>query len=826
MILPPHLLQLTQIFDIGFSFITADNISAPNWQTNRKYRLTTGEFVKLYTDELSLLGVSFGNETRYIMLDIDRDSPHHPANDPQAYARLLSTLEKIGLVHPVSIRSSHSGGIHIYYFFSRPLKTFRIAALIRVTLINAGFPIKNGHIEIFPNTKPYSPDKTKPTYYKAHRLPLQPNSGAFLLDRWGDELLCSVNLTHEAQLEYFLAEAEKSALINDIDAIECKLDWAYSLFKTKIAKYQHHSGNYSEIAQEWKENLELSMVIGWTDHHQTNNLIPLFVCYGIVFKGLEDKQQLIEWVHQEITTARGYQEYCRHQHEIDRKIRDWVNSTLDNQYYVKYCGFPPRCGITPHQLLTSLNRKKSTSINIHNQTLADRTRQRLAQILTAIQELPQKIGDRIAAIQTKCSELFGETISRNTLYKTDYKPLWAEKNTIPSVEIVQANNHQEIQAEPVEPQPESKIAKTHSQSELYHTHHTYEAFVPNPDPDPDFGSGEISSSPVSTDLDLQLTNLTSSLSESEPESTVDSIGSNLQSLDTTSELCILPLQEHACSEYVRSVVEVAREVRAALGAIDDDLLLEFLHHPEESELQAILDLADELVAAETRDLVLAVVGDLDRDRKLDLWRVLRVEERTAVAAVMAESVETSPEIFVGTKLRRNAQRIHGKEYPALVNCEVVAVNGIDWVVRSACGSSFNVSNYSIDSGLWEIEVGTSSIVDSRSVCGASALAEQLSQPAEIPIPQSSPLLGATHAVGEDASKMETSARLHPPSPLPLPLYPKSSPLPTIGSTVTTLTGLFGIVKHVFKSAAKPFLVYHESIGRTICYRFDDLRSAS
>jgi hypothetical protein len=789
MVLPPHLLQLTQIFDIGFSFITADNISTPNWQTNRKYRLTTGEFVKRYSDELSLLGVSFGNETRYAMLDIDRGSPYHPANDPYAYAKLLSALEKIGLVHPVSIRSSHSGGIHIYYFFSRPLKTFRIAALIRVTLINAGFPIKNGHLEIFPNTKPYSPDKTKPTYYKAHRLPLQPNSGAFLLDRWGDELLCSVNLTHEHQLQHFLAEAETSALINDIDAIECKLDWAYSLFKTKIAKYQHHSGNYSEIAQEWKENLELSMAIGWTDHHQTNNLIPLFVCYGIVFKGLEDKQQLFEWVHQEITTARGYQEYCRHQHEIERKIRDWVNSTIDNQYYVKYCGFPPRCGITPHQLLTSLNRKKSASINIHNKTLADRTRQRLTQILTAIQELPQKIGDRIAAIQTKCSELFGETISRNTLYKTDYKSLWAEKNTTPILEIVQANNYQEIQPEPIEPQPESKIAETQFQSKLSYTPHPYEAFVLNLEPDPDCGFGESSNSLVSTDLDFQLTNLTSSLSESELESTGDLIGSNLELLDTTSELCILPPQKHSCSEYVRSVAEVALEVRAALGSIDDDLLLEFLHHPQQVEIQTILDLADELVAAETRDLVLAVVGDLDRDRKLDLWRVLRVEERTAVAAVMAESVETSPAISVGTKLRRNAQRIHGKDYPALVNCEVVAVNGVDWVVRSACGSSFNVSNYSIESGLWEIEVGTSSIVDLS----------------EIPIPQSPNL----------------------PAPQSSPQsFPQSSSLPTIGSTVTTLTGLFGIVKHVFKSAAKPFLVYHESIGRTICYRFDDLRSAS
>ena len=92
MIRPPHLLQLTKLFHIGFNFITADNIPEPNWRTNRKYPLTKGEFLKLYTDELSLLGVSFGDTTRYVMLDIDIDSPYHPNNDPQAYARLLLVL--------------------------------------------------------------------------------------------------------------------------------------------------------------------------------------------------------------------------------------------------------------------------------------------------------------------------------------------------------------------------------------------------------------------------------------------------------------------------------------------------------------------------------------------------------------------------------------------------------------------------------------------------------------------------------------------------------------------------------------------------------------
>jgi hypothetical protein len=311
-------------------------------------------------------------------------------------------------------------------------------------------------------------------------------------------------------------------------------------------------------------------------------------------------------------------------------------------------------------------------------------------------------------------------------------------------------------------------------------------------PDPDLGSEGNSSHLVLADPDLQPTNLIPSL----PESELESNSSNPQSLDTTSELCNLPVREHNCSENVRSVVEVAIAVRASISAIDDRLLSEFLHHPQQAAIQELLELADELVAAETRDLVLAVVGELSRDRKLDLWRVLRVEERAAIVAVMAESVETLPEIGVGTRLRRNAQRIHGKEYPALANCEVVAVNGVDWVVRSACGSSFNVSTYSIESGLWEVEADVSSMLQSPRLS-----------------PSPLPLTSTTLSAGSPTPQLSTLNSQF--STLP-------SPLPSTGSIVSTLAGLVGVVKYVFQSVAKPFLVYHESIGRTICYRVEEL----
>jgi hypothetical protein len=714
MIRPPHLLQLTKLFHIGFNFITADNIPEPNWRTNRKYPLTKGEFLKLYTDELSLLGVSFGDTTRYVMLDIDIDSPYHPNNDPQAYARLLLVLESIGLVYPVPIRSSHSGGIHIYYFFPRPVSTFRIAALIRVTLINA---------------KAYSEDKKKPSYYKAHRLPFQLGSGACLLDQWGEELICAANLTHEGQLGMFLAQAERSAQSNDLTWIERKFEWAYELFKKYIAKYQHHSSNYSEVAQEWKENLELSFDIGWTDYHQTNEILPLFVCYGIVFERLEDKQELFNWVHQKIIATRGYHEYCRHQHEIERKIRDWINSTIDNQYYIKYCGFPPRCGITPHQLVARLN-PNTAGINLHNQNLVERTKQRLNDILAALEELPQQIGERLLVIQAKCRELFGEGISRNTLYKNDYKEMWAGskqgeilENPTPPVTVTQTVVVTESSPISDELEPGIEIQQTQSVIELSHTPLLYEAFITEISAPSDLPFAPVSEVPVILDLPTfshsSHENLSISFSDL-PRSglELELIKPNLepeleaeqQFVDTTLGLRIEPLETVSTTKSHRSVVEVARDVRANIAMVDDELLLEFLHHPQSEAIELTIELADKLVAAQTSDLVLVMVADLSRHQKTDLWGVLGVEERAAIEALMATPVSASP-----------AQAI----------------------------------------------------------------------------PQS----------GGFANDLK-------------------EPMLTKGAVVRTLTGLIGVIQHVFQSITKPFVVYHAEINRTICYAIDDLRLES
>jgi hypothetical protein len=130
--------------------------------------------------------------------------------------------------------------------------------------------------------------------------------------------------------------------------------------------------------------------------------------------------------------------------------------------------------------------------------------------------------------------------------------------------------------------------------------------------------------------------------------------------------------------------------------------LEFLHHPQSEAIELTIELADKLVAAQTPDLVRAMVADLSRHQKIDLWGVLGVEERAAIAALMATPASASPAQAIG----------------------------------------------------------------------------------------------------------------------------KKEPMLTKGAVVRTLTGLIGVIQHVFQSVTKPFVVYHEEINRTICYAIDDLRLES
>ena len=417
--------RLSRWFYTGPRYLLSHNIRPVKWATI--HNVLGDGFITKYIDPLCLLGTGFGANTSYDMFDIDRRSIYHPSNNPRLFERFLATLDKIGLTTPVIIQSSCSGGIHVYYFFDRDINSFRIASLSQVSLLDAKFEIKDGTLELFPNCKPHD-DRSN---HKLHRSPLQPNGGGLILDRKGNPLTCGANDNHETQLAAFLELAKASARGNNIDKISRKLDPVYEIFKSKPSKYQHiHKEREPNRVREWRENLEIAMRIGWTGFHQTNELIQKFIEYGVVFLRLNNRNALFEWAYEAIHTAPGYSEFCRHQRQIEARIWDWIDPTLEKEFYVAYCGHPPRSSDRDNFLFQYKNSKSipTSKAEVYKRARVELVASKLSQtvetILATVSQIPSRTSDVIKLIQTIARQTFGQAFSKNTLYKLHYKHIW------------------------------------------------------------------------------------------------------------------------------------------------------------------------------------------------------------------------------------------------------------------------------------------------------------------------------------------------------------------------------------------------------------------
>jgi hypothetical protein len=140
----------------------------PNWKLSKK------QLHEFYEDPYYCVGKRFNSRTRYLLLDIDRGSGYHPSNSNSLWTTLLGTLEDIGLVRPLVVQSSESGGLHVYFPLAEQVKTWNSAKRLQDHLERNGFTIQDGQLELFPNAK------ERDSAYQAHRLPLQ--AGSYLLN--------------------------------------------------------------------------------------------------------------------------------------------------------------------------------------------------------------------------------------------------------------------------------------------------------------------------------------------------------------------------------------------------------------------------------------------------------------------------------------------------------------------------------------------------------------------------------------------------------------------------------------------------------------------
>ena len=367
-----------------------------SWLT-AKYAILPPAIFEKWQNPNELIGLRFGVNTRYGLLDIDNGSKWHNEDGLRA---IKGALETIGINDTILIRSSFSDGWHLYYFLPEAVNSFKLAQTVAIALFENGLELKSGQLESFPNVKKYVENGFG--LFNGHRLPLQ--TGSHLLDDDFDPYTNS--------LDTFLNHADQVALSVDFDVLSELLETARDRYKNLFQNPNvinltgFKSKKYSNKGKMWKVSLENTIDTGWTDDAQTNDLLGLIAIYGRVFVGIEDEYELAAYIQATAIAAPGYHEHCDHQKDIELRAAQWA-----------------RCCIKKYFPYGSKIRVSKGGPNNEQRKI-----EAMARISEHFNDLEAsgKVPEKISVLRTLLAKL--AHCSERTLSKPDYLPLWHPKH--------------------------------------------------------------------------------------------------------------------------------------------------------------------------------------------------------------------------------------------------------------------------------------------------------------------------------------------------------------------------------------------------------------
>jgi hypothetical protein len=380
--------------------LIVDEGKEPQWRTLAR-KLQATDLDAIFALEHTSIGVRFGKLTKYLMIDIDIRSLCHPEVNQREWDRLMKALEDVGLTDRIIVRSSHSGGLHVYFWFGEELETYKVAQLLWSVCRAGCFELRGGNIETFPNAKKYT---LFPSMYNGHRLPLQPESGGLLLDEYFEEI---ETLDPWGEFCYRVHTSEQ-----DMEELKRKLAWGARYHK-KYARYLGCDALCNSAA-DWKQSLIDRLKLGWTCQGQTNELVRVACVMAWVFgDGTRNDAEVVE----KLGNLSGYKEFCRHQHEMDDRVEDWMDC-ITKQYW-PYC----RPDMRP---FAAMRYEQPPEAKPKSTKLHDDVMDRLRQVVAAVVDrpLPEKVGEIVKMIQEKAKEMFGKGFGINTLYRPQYASEW------------------------------------------------------------------------------------------------------------------------------------------------------------------------------------------------------------------------------------------------------------------------------------------------------------------------------------------------------------------------------------------------------------------
>ncbi|MEP0914176.1 hypothetical protein NDI45_25035 [Leptolyngbya sp. GB1-A1] len=378
-----------------------DPDESPQWKTESRHFLSD----RLIQQGAYLYGVRFGKTTNYVLLDIDTGSLYHPSRDRLAISRMAEALEPVGLVSHVSVSSSYRGGnnpgLHLYFPFTQSQSTWTIALVAQTLLENAGFKLKPGQLELFPNPKPYGEDG--PTLYNGHRLPLQ--AGSYLLN-------ADFQPIHTSRAR-FVQQWKFAEGRNDLDSRRLK----QVLKQAKRRRYI-----VSGKAQKFLNDLNAEIEPGWTGAGQTNRILGKIACRARVFYHVHhggsplEGEALAQVIAEIAQSLPGYEEYCNHKAEIEERSRLYGRSS-EKRYYPY--------GYRQRELDVEETKQNSTeqgNVLNWNQQQSQAAQERIRKAVAELQEQGNLPSQKTA----RRNALRAYRISNKTLDK--YPELWWESS--------------------------------------------------------------------------------------------------------------------------------------------------------------------------------------------------------------------------------------------------------------------------------------------------------------------------------------------------------------------------------------------------------------
>jgi len=433
---------LSQRFYLGARSLTK---IGRHWDMGR-YPFSQVKAFEYYTDPDIAISVGFGKETSYGAFDIDRGSPYHPANDGGAgLGVLLEALELVGIVRPVIVRSSESGGLHVY-IITEKVGTWKLACLLETLVKAAGLDIAPGTLELFPNKKAWNSD------YKHLRAPLQ--AGSYLLDidlniipisqeRFLTEYWDSVAAGQDMETFQRYLEGKKVRGISKLVGTQSNIapeqttsDQPYSEYYKK--RYQSLAASLEAAGlgelidpgsmHEWvtqaltlerlfaaspsnnrqyyrQKGLTRKYAGGWTGPGQTNEILLLISKDGYLNHGLRGDEHA-RFIVETARSLPGYLQYCDHQSNIEQRAGELAKAALTNA-----------------KLNAAIGEEVGPNKNV---VRAQEAVQRIVDGMAALESQ----GILPAGIEERRKALIAHGASSKSLYK--HKPLWHPRHYHPA----------------------------------------------------------------------------------------------------------------------------------------------------------------------------------------------------------------------------------------------------------------------------------------------------------------------------------------------------------------------------------------------------------